>query len=144
MAVRVNLSIDGALFELLKKDAKDCNCTVNGYINIILEGLYKQNPFDYPAALETLEREAKVQSPGKDFTLAELPSFAEICVARAEDAKLKPSVVRARLGKMFNARVRAGAVGDVIRSRREDGELKFISRAAVYRRKAAGEGNSGR
>ena len=121
---------------MLEKDANQHNCTVNGYINSILEEIYMQNPFDYPAALEVLEGEAKEQPPGKDFTLAELPSFSEICIARAEDAKLKPSVVRARLGKMFNSRVRAKAVGDVARSKKDNGELKFISRAAVYCRPA--------
>lgn len=136
MAVRVNLSISEDIFELIKKDANQRHCTVNGYLNAMLEGIYAQNPFDYQAALELLEKEAKEQPVGKDFVLAELPSFSEICIARASDAKLKPSVVRARLGKMFNARVREGKAGDVRRSKEDDGALKFVSRAAVYCKKS--------
>lgn len=135
MSVRINLSIDEDLFELLQEDANRNSCSVNVHLISILEKLYKQTPFDYQAALETLEREAQEQALGRDFTLNDLPSFAEISVAKAEDANLKPSTVRARLGKMFNVRVREGKVGDVRRSRTRDGQLKFIARAAVYVRK---------
>lgn len=134
MAVRINLSVDDDLFEMLKEDAGRHNCTVNVYLISMLEQIYMQDPFDYPAALKILEAEAKRQPVGRDFTLTELPSFSEICIARAEDAKLKPSVARARLGKMFNSRVREGAVGDVKRSKEKNGSLKFRSRSAVYRR----------
>jgi len=131
---RINLSIDDDLFDLLKEDAEKHNCTVNVYLITLLEKLYKQNPFNYQAALETLEKEAKNQPFGKEFTLVDLPSFSEISVVKAEDANLKPSIVRARLGKMFNSRVRDKKVGDVIRQLDENGDLKFISRSAVYTR----------
>lgn len=130
---RINLSIDDDLFDLLKEDADIHNCTVNVYLVTILEKMYKQSPFDYQTALETLEREAKSQSKGVDFTLVDLPSFSEISVVKAENANLKPSIVRARLGKMFNTRVREGKVGNVIRSKDEKGKMKFISRTAVYK-----------
>lgn len=133
---RINLSIDDDLFELLQKDADKHSCTVNVYLITILEKLYKQSPFDYQEALITLENEAKQQPIGVDFTLVDLPSFTEISVVKAEDANLKPSIVRARLGKMFNARVRDGRVGDVKRSTDDNGNLKFISRAAVYVRES--------
>ena len=113
---RINLSIDDDLFELLQEDADKHNCTVNVYLITILEKLYKQSPFDYQQALITLETEAKKQPMGVDFTLVDLPSFTEISVVKAEDSNLKPSIVRARLGKMFNSRVREGKVGDVTRS----------------------------
>lgn len=129
---RINLSIDDDLFELLQGDANEHNCTVNVYLITLLEKMYKQNPFDYQTALETLEEEAKSQPIDVDFTLVELPSFAEISVVKAEDANLKPSIVRARLGKMFNSRVREGKVGHVKRSMDANGDLKFTSRAAVY------------
>ncbi len=131
---RINLSIDDELFNLLQEDADKHNCTVNVYLITILEKVYKQSPFDYQAALITLETEAKKQPIGVDFTLVDLPSFTEISVVKAEDANLKPSIVRARLGKMFNSRVRDGKVGDVKRSYDDKGNLKFISRAAVYMR----------
>ena len=133
---RINLSIDDNLFELLQEDADKHNCTVNVYLITILEKLYKQSPFDYQQALITLETEAKQQPMGVDFTLVDLPSFTEISVVKAEDSNLKPSIVRARLGKMFNSRVREGKVGDVTRSHDNKGNLKFISRAAVYVRES--------
>lgn len=129
---RINLSIDDDLFELLKDDADKHNCTVNVYLVTMLEKMYKQCPFDYQTALETLEREAESQPKDKPFMLVDLPSFSEISVVKAENANLKPSIVRARLGKMFNSRVRDGKVKNVIRSRDKNGKLKFISRTAVY------------
>lgn len=132
MMARINLSIDDDLFDLLKDDADGHNCTVNVYLVTILEKMYKQCPFDYQTALETLEREAKSQPIGIDFTLVDLPSFSEISVVKAENANLKPSIVRARLGKMFNSRVKERKVGNVIRSKDKNGKLKFISRTAVY------------
>jgi len=129
---RINLSIDDDLFELLKDDADKHNCTVNVYLVTMLEKMYKQCPFDYQTALETLEREAESQPKDKPFMLVDLPSFSEISVVKAENTNLKPSIVRARLGKMFNSRVRDGKVKNVIRSRDKNGKLKFISRTAVY------------
>lgn len=129
---RINLSIDDDLFLSLEKDAHAHNCTVNVYLISILEKLYKQNPYNYSAALATLENEAKAQPSGKEFTLVDLPSFTNISVAQAQNANLKPSIVRARLGKMFNVRVKERKVGTVERSRYSNGDLKFSSRAAVY------------
>ena len=136
---RINLSIDDNLYLQLQEDAERHNCTVNVYLISLLEKLYKQSPFDYQAALGTLEREALAQLPGREFTLVDLPSFGEISVARAEDANLKPSIVRARLGKMFNTRVRDGKVGDVRRSTDKSGQLQFIARTAVYVRRPVAE-----
>lgn len=131
---RINLSIDDDLFAELESDANSHNCTVNVYLITLLEKLYKQSPFDYESALATLETEAKQQPINQEFTLVDLPSFTEISVAKAENANLKPSVVRARLGKMFNSRVRDGKVGTVVRSLDSNGDLKFVSRTAVYER----------
>ena len=132
---RVNLSMDDKLFELLVQDSNKHNCSVNVFIISLLEKLYKQEPFNYEMALATLETEAKAYPIEKDFTLADLPSFQEISVAKAEKAGLKPSIIRARLGKQFNIRVQNGKVGDVVRSTNEKGNLIFISRSAVYIRK---------
>ncbi len=133
---RINLSIDDELFTSLQNDADKHNCTVNVYIITLIEKLYKQHPFDYQSALAVLEKEAKMQPLNKDFVLVDLPSFKQISVVEAQNANLKPSIVRARLGKMFNVRVREGKVGDVCRSiDNHSGNLKFISRAAVYIRK---------
>lgn len=129
---RIHLSIDDDLFAALQSDANIHNCSVNVYLVTILEKLYKSKPFDYIAALTVLEQEARYQPIDKEFTLVQLPSFTEISVVKAENALLKPSIVRARLGKMFNARVKKGLVGDVQRCKKPNGDLKFLSRAAVY------------
>lgn len=133
---RINLSIDDELFNLLQEAADKRNCTINVHIISILEGLYKQNPFDYESTLAQLIEETKEIPINDDFTLVKLPSFADICVAKAEDAKVKPSMVRARLGKMFNAAVSTEKIKidgtKVIRQKDEAGKLKFIARAAVY------------
>ncbi|NIK80479.1 hypothetical protein FHS15_005669 [Paenibacillus castaneae] len=133
---RINLSISDDLFELLSNDAEQHNCTVNVYLISLLEGLYLQNPFDYEAALSKLIEEANIRPLGEEFILFDLPSFSEICIAKAENANVKPSIVRARLGKMFNSLVRIKKVGNVRRVHSKDGSLKFISRAAVYIREA--------
>ena len=130
--VRINLSIDDDLFTMLSQDATRNNCTVNVYLISLLEKVYKQNPFDYAAALATLEKEAMAQPVGQEFTLVNLPSFGKISVTEAKNANLRPSVVRARLGKMFNFRVKTGMVGTVARAINSKGKLKFQSRAAVY------------
>lgn len=129
---RIHLSIDDDLFASLQSDAAKNNCTVNVYLITLLEKLYKPKPFNYISSLTILEQEAQAQPINKEFTLVELPSFAEISVVKAENALLKPSIVRARLGKMFNARVKEGLVGDVQRCKQTNGNLKFRSRAAVY------------
>lgn len=137
---RINLSIENELFELLCNDAEEHNCTVNVYLISLLEGLYKQNPFDYEKALTVLIEEAMDKPIGEEFILFDLPSFSEICVARAENANLKPSIVRARLGKMFNSLVRSNKVKNnedgymIKRKYKEDDSPKFLSRAAVYTR----------
>lgn len=132
---RINLSIDQEVYDLLEEAAKKEKCTINVHIISILEKLYKQNPFDYQGALKTLIDEAKLMDIGKEFTLVNLPSFSEISVAKAEEAKIKPSMVRARLGKLFNAAVRSGSISFVERAKKENGELKFYNRAAVYVKK---------
>lgn len=129
---RINLSVDQELFDLLQEDADKQNCTVNVHIISILEGLYKKNPFNYQKALNRLIEETELKVEGEEFTLVELPSFSEISTARAEDAKIKPSIVRARLGKLFNSAVSNKKIASIERARDENGDLKFSNRAAVY------------
>lgn len=132
---RINLSLDDELFALLENDANSNACTVNVFLVTLLEKLYKQSPFDYATALTTLETEAKQQPVNQQFVLADLPSFNKISVVQAQNAGLVPSVVRARLGKLFNSRVHDGKVGTIIRSKDSKGKLIFLSRTAVYERK---------
>ena len=129
---RINLSLDDALFNQIAQDAAAANCSVNVHLINLLEKLYNTTPFNYAAALNTLEAEAKSQPVGVDFTLVNLPSFQNITVAQAQNAGLQPSIVRARLGRQFNARVKEGQVGNVRRALTKDGKPKFSHRAAVY------------
>ena len=135
---RVNLSISQDLFDQIEKAAKKENITVNYYICDMLEERFgKRTVYDYTSALANMIREAK--SMDKDFTLADLPTFA--CVGEVLDEykiKESPAQVRARLGKMFNEAVRKGSAKGIERAVVEkDGkqEFKFLSRAAVYTNK---------
>ncbi|WP_347352496.1 hypothetical protein, partial [Acetoanaerobium noterae] len=123
------------LFEILEKKAEARNVTVNVFVNSTLEGIYKQAPFDYSFALSKLIEEAQQKPEGEEFILAELPSFSEICVVKAKDAHIQPSIIRARLGRLFNSAVKTEkAVGIKRQTIIKDGveKLKFISKSAVY------------
>jgi SMC interacting uncharacterized protein involved in chromosome segregation len=133
---RIYLSIEDDLFDLISKDAEELNTTVNVRIVNILEGMYKQNPFDYQKAIDKIINEIQQMNNGEEFTLTQLKSFSEISIARSENAKIKPNIARAKLGKQINGLVRAGHLPGVKRQNTitKNGEtrLKFINRAAVY------------
>jgi hypothetical protein len=134
---RINLSIDDALFAKIEKEALGKSTTVNLLIIDLLENLYADvAAFNYSAALKTLVDEAEDYAnnhqKGEEFTLVTLSSFADICVARAGKVRIQPSMVRARLGKMFNSMVRNGNVAGVSRAKDNNGKLKFIGKTAVY------------
>lgn len=127
---RINLSIDDGLFAKIEKEAVGKSTTVNLLIIDLLEDLYADAPaFNYSEALKTLVNEAeeyaKHHQKGDEFPLVKLDSFADICVAQAGKTKIRPSMVRARLGKMFNSMVRHGNVTGVSRAKNEDGKNKF-------------------
>lgn len=137
---RVNLSISHELYNEIEAQAINNNTTVNLLIINILEGLYYTDThFDYNEALSQLIEEAKNRPIGMSFILSDLPSFAEISVAKAESANVKPSTIRARLGKAFNAAIANGIISNIDREKTLDKNgnvtLKFISRAAAYIRK---------
>lgn len=133
--IDLSISIDGNLFNALKTDANKLNRTVSDYLITLLDKLYEQTPFDYETALNTLEKEAESLPPNTYFSLVQLSSFRNIPVARAERANLRPSIIRARLGKMFNRRVASGMVSGVSRATDSSGGLIFDHRAAVYKRR---------
>lgn len=134
---RVNLSIDDALFAKIQKAAQEQSTTVNLLIIDLLEDLYLDTAtFDFSAALKTLvveaENYARSDPEEREFPLVKLNSFSLICVAQAGEVGLRPSMVRARLGKMFNTKVRRGEIMGVSRAKDENGENKFIDKSAVY------------
>lgn len=133
---RVNLSINDDLFDKIEKEAKKKSTTVNLLIIDLLAELYGNDCFNYSMALKKLVDEAEdyanTHQKGNEFTLVMLPSFADICVAQAGNAKIRPSMARARLGKMFNTMVRKKSVKGVSRSIDNKGNLKFIEKTAVF------------
>lgn len=133
---RVNLSINDELFASIEKDAKEKSTTVNLLIIDLLGGLYGNDSFNYSESLKQLVIEAEdyAKDPQNDpeFTLVKLPSFADICVAKAGKARIQPSLVRARLGKMFNSKVRKDEITGISRAKDKNGALKFIEKTAVY------------
>ena len=132
---RVNLSLSKELYEQIEKAAKKENITVNYYICDLLAGQFgKGTVYDYTTALTNMVKEAGKMD--KDFTLADLPTFADVdAVIKEYKIKESPAQIRARLGKMFNEAVRKGNAKNVARRVVvKDGkkEFKFLSRAAVY------------
>lgn len=134
MKNRIHLSVEDVLFTKLDKAAKQGNTTVNLLIIDILQGIYFDSvPIDYGAALSRLIEETKnLDDEQEEFILLELPSFSAIDVVQAEKGTIKPSTIRARLGKAFNEAVRRGSVPWVKRAATGDGTLRFRSRAALY------------
>lgn len=138
---RINLSMDDALLETIKKVAAETGTSANLLIiNILEESFQGEKTFDYVAALHKLIDDVG-NYPEGEFTLSELPSFSRLCVSTAEKGYIQPSTLRARLGKAFNKAVSQGQVPGVIRAMVEKNgkkELKFVASTAVYEKKANG------
>ena len=132
---RVNLSLTQDMYDRIEKEAKKQNITVNYFICEMLEERFgKRTTYDYTVAVGEMIKEAKKMD--KEFTLAELPTFADVNEVLVEyKIKESPAQIRARLGKMFNEAVKKGTAKGVERATTiKDGEeqLKFYCRAAVY------------
>ena len=132
---RVNLSLTQDLYDRIEKEAKKQNITVNYYVCEMLEERFgKRTIYDYTVAVGEMIKEAKKMD--KEFTLADLPTFADVNEVLVEyKIKESPAQVRARLGKMFNEAVKKGTAKGIERATTvKDGEeqLKFYCRAAVY------------
>ncbi len=136
---RINLSLDDNLYSSLQADAKKKGISTGTLILMLLEQLYSPKSFNYQQALRILEQEAQEYKPDTPFVLHQLPSFRTICVAQAEEAALKPSIIRARLGKMLNRRIAEGKLCGVSRKKDGNGNLEFLNNAAVYIRHATEE-----
>ena len=148
---RVYLTLEQELFQRIEVDANNNNITMNLLMQNILERIYMNGlgytdivekigldtvGFDYTAALNELIEEVMRRQDG-EFTLADLESFSKLCIATSENGYLQPATMRARLGKLFNSAVRKNSgenqiVPYVERAKKENGELKFLARAAVY------------
>lgn len=143
---RVYLTFEQALFDRIEEDATKTNITMNLLMQNIFERIYfgglnyvdivekiglNTVGFDYTAALNELIKETEERTDG-EFTLVDLSSFSKLCLATSENGYLQPATLRARLGKLFNSAVKNGNVPFVFRAKKDNGDLKFWSRAAVY------------
>ncbi len=132
---RVNLSLSQDMYDQIEKEAKKQNITVNYYVCEMLEERFgKRTTYDYTVAVSEMIKEAKKMD--KEFTLADLPTFADGNEVLAEyKIKESPAQVRARLGKMFNEAVKQGNAKGIERAttiKNGEEQLKFYCRAAVY------------
>ena len=148
---RVYLTLEQELFKCIEEDANKNNITMNLLMQNIFERIYMGGlnyddivkkigldtvGFDYTAALNELIKEIE-ERPDGEFTLVDLESFSKLCIATLEKGYLQPATLRARLGKLFNSAVRKNTeenqiVPYVKRAKKNNGELKFLARAAVY------------
>lgn len=130
---RLYLSMDDRLFEAIAKEAEKKGIPPTSLVVGNLEDLYlKDEAIDYEAVLNSICEEARQMSPNVPFLLAELPSFNDLIISTAEKAHISPSPVRARIGKSFNAAVKAGKVENVLRAKRENGKLLNKAGVAMY------------
>lgn len=133
---RLYLSMDDRLFEAIAKEAEKKGIPPTSLVIGNLEDLYlKDEAIDYEAVLNSICNEAKQMPPNVPFLLAELPSFNDLIISTAEKAHISPSPVRARIGKSFNAAVKAGKVENVLRAKRENGKLLNKAGVAMYVKK---------
>lgn len=133
---RLYLSMDDRLFEAIAKEAEKKGIPPTSLVIGNLEDLYlKDEAIDYEAVLNCICYEAKQMPPNVPFLLAELPSFNDLIISTAEKAHISPSPVRARIGKSFNAAVKAGKVENVLRAKRENGKLLNKAGVAMYVKK---------
>lgn len=132
---RLNLSLNSAIYNDLKREADDKGISVNNLVYSILRDRYGYNGFDILAEFENLKKEARAQTG--DFSLHSLPTFKNI-ETKLKNTGYPESVeqVRARLGRMFQDAVEKDLVWNIDRAVtiETDGSsrAKTAARAAVY------------
>lgn len=98
----------------------------------------KSDSIDYNKLLEQICKEAQ-ERDNTPFVLSDLPSFSELIVTNAAKARIGPSTLRARIGKTFNAAVKEGKVGNVVRAKKANGDLLNKAGVAMYINEFKGE-----
>lgn len=130
---RLYLCLDDRLSEAVEAEAKKKGIPPASLVVSNLEDLYlKEEAIDYEALLKTIMDEAQNMPLNQPFLLADLPSFSKLIIASSAKAHVSPSPVRARIGKSFNAAVRAEKVPNIIRAVRENGKLLNRGGVAMY------------
>ncbi len=134
---RINLSISNELFSAMEQTANKKNIPINLVAISALEQIFLEEQVDYTELLNKMLKDIdNLPKEKKEFILFDLPSFKSINVATCKDGIVKPTTLRARLGKAFNELVRTDSVKGVSRATTIDihgkEALKFDHRAAVY------------
>jgi len=130
---RLYLCLDDRLSEAVEAEAKKKGIPPASLVVSNLEDLYlKEEAIDYEALLKTIMDEAQNMPLNQPFLLADLPSFSKLIITSSAKAHVSPSPVRARIGKSFNAAVRAEKVPNIIRAVRENGKLLNRGGVAMY------------
>lgn len=130
---RLYLTLDDRLYEEIIVVAKRKGIPPTSLVVGNLEDLYMRNEaIDYNGLLEILSKEAQDRKCNEPFLLSELPSFSNLIVSSADKAHISPSTIRARIGKSFNVAVRNSKVGNIVRARKENGQLINKAGVAMY------------
>jgi len=130
---RLYLCLDDRLSEAVEAEAKKKGIPPASLVVSNLEDLYlKEEAIDYEALLKTIMDEAQNMPLNQPFLLADLPSFSKLIITSSAKAHVSSSPVRARIGKSFNAAVRAEKVPNIIRAVRENGKLLNRGGVAMY------------
>lgn len=135
---RINLTISDELFDALQKTATIKHIPINLVAVETLEKLFIEQSIDYSDFINKLINEIDNLPREKDeFTLSDLDTYNSIGMSLNIDGKIKPSTLRARIGKAFNEVERKVGIKGISRAYTTDKKgnpvLKFDHRAAVYK-----------
>ncbi len=97
---KIQLTLSDELEEKIKNAAEFRQLDMTLHIMTILEKLYIEEPFDYEEGIKLLIKDV-LTYPKSEFVLTDIPYFKTLPVAKANGGTIKPSEIRARLGKTF-------------------------------------------
>lgn len=136
---RLYLTLDDRLYQKIMELAGNRGIPPSSLVVGNLEDLYlKTDAINYDKLLEKIYKEAQ-ERDNTPFILSDLPSFSELIVTNAAKAHIGPSTLRARIGKTFNAAVKEGKVGNVVRAKKANGDLLNKAGVAMYINEFKGE-----
>lgn len=134
---RINLSISQQLFNELQVAANAKKVPVNLIAVQALEQLFIKQTVNYSAFITQIEKDIDALPKEKnEFILSDLDSYTTLSISTVDNGEIKPSVLRATIGKAFNELVRNNSIKGVTRTyttgRNGKQTLKFSHGAAVY------------
>lgn len=134
---RINLTISDDLFNALQNEARKKNVPVNLVAVETLEKLFVKETINYSAFIKSLLEEVdKLPRDKTEFCLFDLDTYNSIGMSEISDGRIKPSTLKARIGKAFNELERTVGFKGIHRAYTTDKQgnkvLKFNHRSAVY------------